>query len=95
MIDALTDVLATVLAIYFVVLLARLVFSYVQLFARDWQPRGPILVIAEGVYTLTDPPLNFLRRFIPPLRIGQISLDLSFLVLIIGVSIGLNVLSAV
>ncbi len=75
------------LQIYFIVLIARLVLDYVQMFARSWTPRGPLLVVAEAVYTLTDPPLRALRRVIPPLRLGQVSLDLSFLVLIIAVQV--------
>ena len=74
---------------YFIVLLARLVFDYVQMFAASWRPRGIVLVIAEVVYTVTDPPLRSLRRVIPPLRLGSISLDLSFLVLFVAVYIGL------
>ncbi|CAN5864321.1 YggT family protein [soil metagenome] len=76
------------LFLYFIVLLGRLVIDWIQVFSRDWRPRGPLLVIAELVYSLTDPPLRALRRIIPPLRLGGISLDLAFLVLIIGVSIG-------
>ena len=86
-------ILATVLWIYWLILIGRLVFDWVQVFARDWRPKGPVLLVAEAIYTLTDPPLNFLRRFIPPLRLGQISLDLSFLVLILAVGIGVSVLS--
>ena len=86
-------ILATVLWIYWLILIGRLIFEWVQVFARDWRPKGPILVVAEAIYTMTDPPLNFLRRFIPPLRLGQISLDLSFLVLILLVGIGVSVLS--
>ena len=36
---------------------------------------------------MTDPPLKLLRRFLPPLRIGGVSLDLAFLVLFIIVTI--------
>ncbi len=72
---------------YFFILIARLVFDYVQMFARSWRPSGVILVFAEIIYTVTDPPLKALRRVIPPLRIGGIALDLSFLVLIIIVQI--------
>ena len=79
--------LVFLLQTYFFILIARLVFDYVQLFARSWQPRGALLVIAEVVYTLTDPPLRALRKVIPPLRLGTISLDLSFLVLIFAVQI--------
>ena len=93
--SAIAGVLATILWVYFLILLARLVFDYVQLFARSWQPRGVILIIAEAIYTVTDPPLKFLRRFIPPLRLGQVSLDLSFLVLVLLIGLATSVLSAV
>jgi YggT family protein len=35
------------------------------------------------VWTVTDPPLKALRRVIPPLRIGNVSLDLAFIVLLV------------
>ncbi|MBK6763621.1 MAG: YggT family protein [Micrococcales bacterium] len=55
--------------------------------ARDWQPKGVVLIIAEIIYTLTDPPLRLLRRIIPPIRFGGIALDVAFLVLFIGLQI--------
>ena len=76
-----------ILTIYLLILIARIVVDYVMLFARDWRPRGVVLVIVEVIYTLTDPPLKLLKRFIPPLRLGGISLDLAFLVLFILVSL--------
>ncbi len=85
------DVIELVLWLFFVLLIARLVLDYVQMFARSWRPAGPMLVIAEVIYTVTDPPLRALRKVIPPLRIGSISLDLSFLVLIVLVQIGIAV----
>jgi len=72
---------------YLAILMVRAVLSFVPLFVRDWQPRGVALVIAEFVYTLTDPPLRFMRRIIPPIRIGSTSWDLGFLVLFLGLSI--------
>ena len=65
---------------YFFILVVRVLYSLVGAFVRDWRPRGLNLIIAELVMTLTDPPLRFFRRFIPPLRLGQVSLDLSFIV---------------
>jgi YggT family protein len=82
------QILYLVLSLYFFILLGRLVFDYIQLFARDWRPRGPILVLANGIYTLTDPPVKALRRVIPPLRIGSVALDLAFLVLFLLVLLG-------
>jgi YggT family protein len=48
-----------------------------------------MLVIAEIIYTITDPPLRALRKVIPPLKIGSVSIDLSFLVLFVLVNIGI------
>jgi YggT family protein len=69
--------------IFLVFLLTRLVFEYVFMFAREYTPTGVVLVIVEAVYTVTDPPLKLLRRFIPPLRIGQVAIDVSFMALFI------------
>ena len=80
-------VLRYVLTIYLVILVGRMIFGWVQVFARDWRPTGVLLVLAEAIFTATDPPLKFLRRFIPTLRIGLVALDLSFLVLFIVVLI--------
>jgi YggT family protein len=83
------QVLIIVLWLFFVLLIARLVLDYIQMFARSWRPTGVLLVVAEVVYTITDPPLKALRRLIPPLRLGSINLDLSFLVLVVLVQIGI------
>ncbi len=83
-------VLMYALWIYLLLLIARLIFSWIQAFSRDWSPRGPVLVIAEGVYTATDPPLKFLSRFIPVLRLGSVALDLSFMVLFFAVLLLIN-----
>jgi len=80
-VTAVARVLVSAIQIYLLVLLARVVVDWVRIFARDWVPRGIVLVLVEFLYTVTDPPLRFLRRFIPPLRIGGIALDMAFLVL--------------
>ena len=77
------DVLRLVVLAYILVLLGRLVFDWVQVFARDWRPKGVVLVIAEVVFSLTDPPLHALRRIIKPVRLGNIQLDLAFTVLFV------------
>jgi YggT family protein len=80
-----------VLLFIFVALIIRLVYDWVQMFAREWRPRGVALVAAHAVYSVTDPPLKVLRRLIPPLRLGGVSLDLGFLVLFIGLSIAMSI----
>ena len=62
-------VLTYFLSIYLVILIGRMIIGWIQVFARSWRPTGVVLVLAEGIFTATDPPLKFLRRFIPPLRI--------------------------
>jgi len=84
-------VLYYLLAVYLVVLIGRMIFGWVQVFARQWRPTGVVLVLAETVFTLTDPPLKFLRRYIPALPLGTVRLDLSFMVLFIVVLILLRV----
>jgi YggT family protein len=83
------QIIILVLWIFLILLIGRLILDYVQMFARSWRPRGPLLVVAEAVYTITDPPLKALRRVIPPLKIGSVSLDLGFLVLFVLVNIGI------
>ncbi|MGI5202740.1 YggT family protein [Spirillospora sp. CA-108201] len=79
------SVLQGVLYLFLLFLIGRLVLEVLQSFARQWKPTGVVLVIAEVTYTVTDPPLKLLRRFIPPIRLGNVALDLSFTVLILVV----------
>jgi YggT family protein len=81
-----------VVFLFFVLLVGRLVIDWIQVFAREWRPRGVVLVIAEAIYTVTDPPLKALRRVLPPLRIGQVQLDLAFIVLFLLVTVLMSLL---
>lgn len=80
-------ILLTLIWVAFIVLLARLIIDWVQVLARTWRPRGLVAVLCEGVYTLTDPPLRAVRGIIPPIRMGGAMLDLSPMILLIGLSI--------
>jgi YggT family protein len=79
------DVAFYVLSVYLVLLIGRMILSWIQVYARSWSPTGILLVIAEGVYSATDPPLRFLRRYIPSVRLGSVALDLSFILLFLVV----------
>ena len=85
------QLLTLILWVFLLLLIARLVMQYVLMFARSYEPHGVAAMIWEVVYSVTDPPLNFFRSFIPPLRLGGVELDLSFLVLFVLVNIGLIV----
>ncbi|WP_107774572.1 YggT family protein [Nocardioides sediminis] len=69
---------------FIALLWVRFVVDWVQVFARRWSPSGILLVVLEVVYTITDPPIKALRKVIPPLRLGSIMLDLSFLLVMLG-----------
>ena len=89
------QILSFVVWLFLIVLLVRMVFDWVQTLAREWRPRGVVLIVAEAVYTITDPPLRALRRLIPPLTLGSIRLDLAFMVLVFLCWLLLTLLGAV
>jgi YggT family protein len=76
-----------VLWVFLLLLFARMILSWVPVLVRDWEPRGPMLVVAEIIYSITDPPLRLLRKVLRPVRIGTIALDLAFIGLMIIVLI--------
>lgn len=88
--SGLGEIVATILWLYFVVLLARFVIDLVTMLSRGWEPKGFVLLVCEAIFTLTDPPLKLLRKLIPPIKLGGVSLDLSFLVLIILLQIAIQ-----
>jgi YggT family protein len=77
-------VIDLVLRLFLLFLFARFVVDWVQVFARSWSPKGFVLVLLEIVYTVTDPPILFIRRFVPPLRLGSIALDTSFIIVLVS-----------
>ena len=84
-----------VLWIYIGFLLVRLVVDWIQVFARSWSPSGPVLVVLEGVYSVTDPPIHAFRKVFKPLRIGGVALDFSFLAVLLVCYLLLNINRAV
>ena len=78
------SILGTILQVFLFALLGRLIFDYIQMFSRTWRPRGIVVYFVEAIYTITDKPMKFVGRFIPPLRLGAVSLDMSFIVLFFG-----------
>mgnify|MGYP001258106684 FL=1 len=93
--DLIIGLLSAIIWLYLLLLIARIIISLIMVFARDYQPTGPIVVVFEGVMMATDPPLKALRRVIPPVRIGQIALDIAFLVLFIALQLLLRVLQSI
>ena len=69
--------------VFIALMWVRFVVDWVQVFARSWVPSGVLLVLLEAVYSVTDPPIKALRKVIPPLRLGTMALDLSFVIVMI------------
>lgn len=78
------SIIGLVLWACILILIARFILDWVQVLARSWHPRGIVLVFAEIIYSATDPPLRVVRRAIPPMRLGAVALDLSPMILLIG-----------
>jgi YggT family protein len=78
---AVGTVLCAVLQIYLLILLVRVILSWVPSLP------DPLLGIARGVRALTDPVLEPLRRVIPPLQLGGVALDLSVILLFLAIRI--------
>jgi YggT family protein len=93
--ESIGAVLNFILVLALIVLIARFVLDWVQLLARNWRPTGIVLIVCEIVYSITDPPLRAVRKILPPLRLGQVMLDLSPMILIIGIYILQAVVAAV
>ncbi|KAB1660114.1 YggT family protein [Pseudoclavibacter chungangensis] len=92
MLGLLAQILGLVINLYIVVLWARLILEYVQLFARNWKPKGVVLVLCEFVYSITDPPVKLVRKVVPPLRVGNISIDLAWMIVMFALIILANAL---
>lgn len=94
LVSGIASIIHLILLIYIFVLFARLILEYIPLFNREWRPKGAGLIAAELVYTVTDPPIKLFRRFIPPLRIGTLSLDFGFTLTMLAVLILMSIVRA-
>ena len=91
--NVVTTVIVDALRFYLLILFVRVVFDWVFVLNRNWRPSGPLVIVLEIVYSVTDPPLRLLRRFIPSLRLGTFSLDLAFIVLVILIYVLISAVS--
>ncbi len=73
------------LQIYFYALIGRFILDLLISLRPGFRPKGLLLPVSEIIFTVTDPPLKFLRRFIKPVRFGAISLDFAWTLLVLVV----------
>ena len=83
-----------VLWLYLLLLIGRLIFDMLQNYSRSWSPSGLLARVAEVIYTATDPPLRFLRRYLRPVRLGSVALDLSYTLLFLVIIVLLSVVTS-
>ena len=89
--EAVGQIIWFILWVAIVLLLARFVLDWVQLLARSWRPQGWVAALCEALYSITDPPLRAVRGVVPPVRLGGAALDLSPMILLIGIWIAMTV----
>ena len=82
-----SSILLQILGFFKLALFARIIIDYVRMFAKNWRPNSFLLAIFEVIYSITDPPMKYVQRFMPPLRLGGVALDLSFIVLLIAINL--------
>jgi YggT family protein len=91
----LQNVILQLLSFFKIALFLRIIIDYIRMFARSWRPNTFLLAIFEVIFSVTEPPMRFVRRFVPPLRSGGVALDLSFIVLLIAVNLLQSIVVAV
>lgn len=69
--------------IYLIVLLAKVVLSWVVVLGGRPPASGPVRVVVDVIDDVTEPVLRPLRNLIPPVRMGAVGLDLSIIVLFV------------
>lgn len=72
----------TLAQLYAIAVIARVILSYLQVPGRHPVGQG-VAVLGK----LVDPPLRYIGRFLPPIRLGEVRLDLSPLVLLVGLTL--------
>jgi YggT family protein len=90
-----TSLLLTLLDLFKYALFIRLIVDYARIFAPNWRPKPFLIAFFEMIYSITDPPMKFVGRFVPPLRLGGAAIDLSFIVLLIGISLAKSIIVVV
>nr|WP_289624576.1 YggT family protein [Corynebacterium afermentans] len=68
---------------YSLLVIVRIIIEMVQAFSKQFDPPHWFIMVAEPIFRMTDPPVNALRKLIPPLKLGGsgVGLDVSVIVL--------------
>ena len=79
-------ILYAALGLYSLIVVIRIIVEMVQSFSKQFDPPSWFMVVAEGMFVVTDPPVKFFRKLIPPMRMsGGIGIDVSVIVLFVAI----------
>lgn len=82
---ALAIIIWWALQIFFLAMVGRLIIDLLLSVNRGWRPSGLVLILVESVMTVTDPVIKVVRKFIKPVRLGAIQLDLGWTVIVFAI----------
>jgi YggT family protein len=66
-----------------IILLVRVVLSWVQLAGWHPPPTGPVRSAYDLLYDVTEPPLRALRRILPPAGMFDLSVVVAFIIIFV------------
>jgi YggT family protein len=72
------------LQLFVYAMFARFIVDFVMSINRGWRPPAILMPVVDFAFTITDPPLKIVRRFVPPLRLGVVALDLAWTIVLIA-----------
>ncbi len=93
--NILVIVVYNALVVFVICMWIRFLVDLVRTLRRDWRPRGFLLVLFSIVISITDPPLKFVRRFIRPIRLGAVAIDLAWTVVLLAAVILMYIVSSI
>ena len=76
-------IIYALVGLYSLLVIVRIIIEMVQAFSKQFDPPYWFIMVAEPIFRMTDPPVNALRKLIPPLKLGGsgVGLDVSVIVL--------------
>jgi YggT family protein len=72
------------LQLFVYAMFARFIVEFVMSINRGWRPPAILIPVVDLAFTITDPPLKFVRRFVRPVRLGVVALDLAWTIVLIA-----------
>lgn len=71
------------LTVYWIILLARVIVSWIELAGWRPPPTGPLRTVFELLFDVTEPVLRLLRRIVPPAGPLDLSVIVAFVIIFV------------